>query len=356
MARRVSCLLLCCLAAVLAACQEGTSSLTLPELNIPGVTRIPIVESVRSYGQEQEVLAYRAAPGDGQTRILLSLGHGLTDFALDGSDPRAPAPGALCAARFAITPDGRWLACGTQNASVILAPMAAPSANAGPAAPPYPMLGSGRDGVQPDGLAWGPDGGQLAVLSNLAGGCAIALYTPDAAHATLQPSALLPLPSFLVQRPYGPSCALQWLSWSPDGRTMALAADTQTLYTLDLSPVLPRIAQGRAGQGAPVPATVPTIPLDARALAPLGEIGLAGPPAWSPSADALLVTDRLQHTLVRVDLRTGRRSALLGPLENFICGFAPTPDGGQVVFIYCGPGNEERSGPPEQLYRYALPS
>jgi hypothetical protein len=118
----------------------------------------------------------------------------------------------------------------------------------------------------------------------------------------------------------------------------------QEMYALDLQQV-PLPASDAAG-----PVVEPTAP--PRAVVDLGGQGGVGQRLTWPNS-AGIVTISSSGGVVNVDLSTHDRPILLKQDVGQICGVSWTPDGTQLAFSLCSPGNLDVAGARPQLYVYA---
>jgi hypothetical protein len=196
-----------------------------------------------------------------------------------------------------------------------------------------------------------PDGKHFAALERLGTGApaAIALYAVDPSFTTAERVATITVPGMAARR----------LSWSPDGRWLAVAssaitgtasADADATYAV---PLVSELSLARLPPYAVPPRQPLTVTVDAAQLIRLKN-GLDLTDAWEPTGHDAVWTYTAGGTIWQLDLTTGQQTALLTIPEGAICAFAWTADGRQVVFAQCRLGSSEQVPPPDRLYVYTL--
>lgn len=333
----------------------------LPELHLPGVTRVHGIFD----GQDATYIpdrivglsTYQPAGLPASAARILIGPPVIYEMGLDGSRPHRLSLHEDCDLEgLAVTPDGQRALCATSKGIKLFSPMAQPEDAGRIILPNQP---TGQPLIYPNYRfpVWRPDGSHFAVITNVPGQCSIAIFSADASGATFRPTAFLALPTSMSPASTSPACRAVDLTWSPDGEWLTFFQATTTsvspnkLYALRLSALSPY-----GHEAAPV-----TIPIESRALVHLGarvEDVAAAQPVWVPGATTALtlITADLRG-VVRFDLATSVQTTVLhlGPGradDGRICAVAWAPDGRALVFAYCRPGYGEFVGPPAQVYAF----
>jgi dipeptidyl aminopeptidase/acylaminoacyl peptidase len=306
---------------------------------VPGIDRI---EQAADSPAISGLTAYAAAGNEsGAIRLLIEVGASDFDIGLDGSTPyRLPAQGACDAyGDITVTADEQWAACTNASGIEMLRLVPQPPADGGLTIPR-------ADTDFPTWPSWSPDGRYLAVLNNMAGGCAIALYAGAPPYTSLQLALLLALPEFATHST-PTECLVRGLRWSPDGAWFVFDGGDlgHKLYGLDARPLLAQLGARPLGSG-PL-----TIPITADRLIPLLDTGFWFPYAWVPGGHVLTLTTA-GATLVELDVQTRASRRLLAlPLQRgHLCALSWTPDGRHLAFVVCGTQTPDYVAPPSQVY------
>jgi hypothetical protein len=320
----------------------------LPDLHLPHVKQVPgFEEFYQRYariGTEHldDFVAYQP-DGPGTTgRVLVSAAlpddnSALLDMGLDGSGGRKVADGGLCWDRPAVTRDSHWLLCLSYNGQLMAQSLTDP--------PPYQghLLALVASHLRLP--AWGPDGKRFVAVERVDAECRLSIYRTAPLYTEARAIAQIRVP----QAPLFPSAACDYydLGWSPDGRWLAMmvltAQSEDKIYTLDLSK-LPLPADNAGAP--PVELTTSTDVIE-----DLGGQGGAGRRLTLPNAPHV-VTITYSGEVVNVDILTHERFIALQQDVGQICGVSWTPDGTQLAFSLCRPGNNDVAGARPQLYVY----
>src|SRR5262249_349261 len=102
------------------ACSGHISLPPLPELHMPGVSKVPGFEDFykRNAGDFEHLNDFAAYQPNGPGtigRVFVITPGGMLDIGLDGSGERKVADDGLCQGRPAVTRDSRWLLCSSYN-------------------------------------------------------------------------------------------------------------------------------------------------------------------------------------------------------------------------------------------------
>jgi hypothetical protein len=318
------------LALLLAACSGSPSPHPpLPDLHLPGVTKIPGLAAVhagRSEGHVINLTTYQgAATGAPETRVLFVVDGALYTVGLDGRGLQ-PIPLDVSCGYVSATEDGRWAACqgqGFGGTFEVISLTGSP-----PAVVQRIALDDTRSTAE---AALSPDGHSVAAVSTLEGGCAIAVYAAASTMDAFSLRAVLSLPQFFTPGPPA-VCWVSALSWSPDAAWLAFAAATGAQPDVDAFYVLPVAALLPSGKlsGAP-PITLVVPPNILTRLGPA--IPSDEPPAWSRVAGALAVTYVYGHSIVQMNLATHEQAKLLTvPPSGTLSAVAWAAGSRQLVF------------------------
>jgi WD40 repeat protein len=161
-------------------------------------------------------------------------------------------------------------------------------------------------------VSWSPDGRTLAVATSLnhrAG--AVHLYAIDTAQTTFTLEEVLVFPSPVLSRHTGDDPSIDGIAWSPDGRYLALHVSGGVMTDYQTLLALSEL-------GAPdttVDLTIPSGALTAPAVTITHLKDLATPTRqrlliWAPTSDALLVSLN-EATLARLEVATGKLTTVL---------------------------------------------
>ncbi|HEU5440428.1 MAG TPA: hypothetical protein VFU88_14140 [Ktedonobacterales bacterium] len=305
---------------------------------IPGITDL----EQRLHDPYLYDIATYAAPADpaSPTHLLFQLDHNLYDARLDGTQLHRVPSAIPCDETFAVTPDGRWVACGNAD-GIALIPLASQTGEGSR------QIVRNQDHDFEGYPAWAPDGQHLGVVNSMGGGCAIGIYAIQGDYATANLIAVLAFPQFATPDPPGARCGVTGLSWSPDGSWLTFQvrrpSGILTLYGVQIASVLPDLLRG---SGDVNPSQVTTVPVSADVLLDLGETAQALAPTWRHAGHALAVTDPRGNTIVEVDRASRQQQTLLGSLPEHVCSSSWTPDDQHLVFLLCRQEGSLAAGPP----------
>lgn len=267
----------------LSACGGGPPAEPVPDLHLPGVTRLAMVDAElaqQSARQFDAVAPYGGAPPGRALRLLALLRARHYDVGVDEGQPPELLDGDFpCTGPIAVSQDRAWAACMTgEGIGLFALPPAAPTSPASPASPDAPpRVRLALPNTGPDDVfyspTWGPGGRSLAVLRHRPDKPdEIAVYAVPPAHDALHLTSVLQLAGSVVPR---------GISWSPDGRWLSVSGsrsprDPRTF----LLPARTLPAPAPAGGGKPA---VGTLDLDR-----MGEMSLqiGAVPGWRPSDGA----------------------------------------------------------------------
>jgi hypothetical protein len=345
----------------LISCSPHITQSPLPDLHMPGVSKVPGFDSffktlgVYPYDELGNFTAYQPG-GPGQPgRVLLPLDGKLYSIGLDGKPPftiHTPTDSLIdtCFDRPSVAPNGIWLLCST-TAGIIALDLQAPSADNLQVA-----LTNERRLALP---AFGSDGQRFVVNVFADENCELAVYTsaPPYKGSHLVTRLLFPdlaPPVLGVTTGFGDACEVSEVGWSPNGNWIVFIAgrpgadENSHLYALDLRTIaLP-------SEAATDPARLITIP--SRAVHDLGSVIRVGDIwanlTWPQVSDTISMPAGNQ--LVNVNLETGEKHVILSVEDAGFCSASWTPDGTQLFFALCRPyhGNPDISAPPPELYVY----
>ena len=329
---------------ILAACSGSVSvPRSLSDLHLSNVQQIPGVVSLEQHTGTPIVLgmsAYRAADARRTPRVLFLIGAGLYDVGLDGSGLHA-VPAACGGGLLAVTPSGRWLAC-RNDGGIALVDLTTPTS------------GGTREIIQnPPGNyvgspAWAPDGRHLAIVSQLGGGCSIAIYDGGTMFASFNQIALLVLSQFAVSGPTGPGCSAFDLHWSPDGQWLSFVQSPPgSIYLLSLASLAARIFHSNQPIG--------TIQDTGSLLSEAASTGedVVGP-AWSSDSQTLTFVSPNGWNLEQININTYKETQLLTQHVAGLGGVSAIPADQRLVFVL-GVPEGDFIPPPAQLYVYTPP-
>jgi WD40 repeat protein len=311
----------------------------LPDLRLPGVTKIPSVTDLEQRVNIHDILRMTTYSPSGSTgrgaRVLFSLGGTSYDVGLDGGDLHALQ--GVCDLPNSVSPDGHWLLCSSIEGIRL--------DDLRPGGVKGTLLLPRTSGVGFSGPAWAPDGHRLAVMTSAPEPCTVAIYAVVPERATATRAAQLTLPQFATSGPAGAGCAAEALAWSPDGDWLSVADITaqSTAYAVPLAKVL---ARTRPTDGAPTVELTPDLLVTAAM-----DIRPNSAPVWSSVADTLTFVSRDGESIREVNVRTGEQRTLLTQRVADIFGLSWTPDGQHLVFVL-GLPHDENLPPPAQIYVY----
>jgi hypothetical protein len=339
-------------ALLLAACSGPPSPQPpLPDLHLPGVTKIPGLANVPTKptpGHYISLTTYPAAKGANEPRVLFVVDGALYDVGLDGSELQQIPLDVSCG-DISATVDGRWAACQGEGYGGILQVI---SLTANPPADVRQITFDDTGSVARAVLS--PAGHYLTAVSTLGGGCSIAIYAASAMLDSFRLRVVLSLPQFTAPGPPS-ACLVSGLSWSPNEVWLAFEGESRTrdIYVLPIASLVSNIDQTDAAPG--------TLAITPTMLTRLGRTGSTAPPAWSLFSGALAVTfvggDGL--SFVRVDLATHKQTTLLTVNDGELLAIAWTADSGHFVFSihvpWCGDCGAT-PGPQFKLYVYTPPA
>lgn len=270
---------------------------------------------------------YASSATHGLPHVLFSLNNGVVyDIGLDGSNVRR-LPLTVACSSPTVTPDGNWLACLTRT-GIALASIVPGALAAG-----REIIHTQNDHL-PQSLSWSPDGQELAAVNVENPTCSIALYTEQDAYSQLRLTAILSIPGLIQSPGIDLSCALYWVSWSPDGHTLLLAAD-QGIYLLSLA--LVPSASAHPGN----PPTSVTFSLNQ--LTVIGIPAGNSTPVWSPVPQFVTINyqgvNTITNTIDQLDTKTGKQAVILTIRSQglLVCGPSWVPSRHQLVFSLCEP-------------------
>src|SRR5690348_5492641 len=204
------------------------ASSPLPDLHLPGVTKIPGIAELEKQVNIHDILSMTTyVPSDNAgrgARVLFGLGGTSYDVGLNGGDLHAL--GGVCDLPDSVSPDGHWVLCSSIEG--IRMDDLRPSGEKGTVLLPR----TGSAGFS--GPAWAPDGRQLAVLTRIPQPCTVAIYAVAPEHASAVRISQLTLPQFATSGPAGAGCEVEDLAWSPDGAWLSFAviAARSTAYAV----------------------------------------------------------------------------------------------------------------------------
>lgn len=327
-----------CVSLLLAGC-TGTPPPQHPlsDLHLTNVVRLTGFDSLIAQSDRhrlQGLAVYQDSFEPDDLRILTVLDQQVYDGGSDGSRLHAVTLEHPCLNVLAVTPDSQHVACNTPDGTQVFVPTPTPDQ------PVTQRLILSNKDASHGTPSWGGEGRYLALATGRDELDAIGVYAVSTTFQTATLVATISLPGLLVLQ----------VSWSPDNEWIVFqggATDggfrTYGFRLQTFLPILPRF-------GA-VPMQV-TIALSA--LIPLGP-EITGVYAWKPQSETLTFAAP-GGSIVSRDMGTGQEHTLLAQKSGAICSLAWSPDGKQLVFELCGPGDVEFTGPPSQIYLYTPPS
>jgi hypothetical protein len=349
-----------CLALLVAlgliSCSPHITQPPLPELHIPGVSKVPGFDSffktvdVYPHDELGRFTAYQPG-GQGQPgHLLLPLGGKLYDIGLDGKLPHTvPLPNA-CFDRPSVTLNGRWLLCSNTD-GVIALDLQSPS--------PGNVEVALADQTRPGLATFAPDSRRFIVTQFADKDCELGVFAsgPPYDSSRLVIGLLFPnlvAPGHTTLGGFAQACDVTDVSWSPDGNWIAFiagrpGADVNShLYALDLHTIaLPLDPASDSAKVIPIPSSA------VHDLGPVIRVGdIWANLSWPKSFDT--VSMPAGNQTININLRTGERHAILSVADAEICAASWTPDGAQFFFALCRPyhGNPDITAPPPELYVY----
>jgi Tol biopolymer transport system component len=268
-----------------------------------------------------------------RAQALVAIDGNLYVTNLDGSGKRRIGLTYPCF-NPAVTPDGGWAVCPNETDEsddydelqvTSLRPNASSDVQ-------VVHLQHGGFYVYP---TWSPDGRELAIVhdrDNSGGTCAIGIYTARPPYATFTHLAEVTSQAFNY-----PGCALATLSWSPDGKNLAMKMGGVAL--LPIQTVLAGVPLGHS--------TAPTLDVPLTAFTVVAPRGFF--PAWNPQTGMLTYVDSIEsyglspppQRILSYDPKTQISSILLTvpavtrttPGTEQVDWLAWTPDGRQLLFV-----------------------
>jgi hypothetical protein len=292
----------------------------------------------------------------GAAQVVFGLGSHLYRLSVTGSTAERLYPTVPCQEFFDevadLTHDGAWFVCANVSRAYLLRLSEDAAANS-----PAPLSGTVNDF-----LSWAPDGMTLAAPGTFADTtagytdhCGIGLYRLSSDRATIRQIALIWTPDFENMEGLGHNgCRLDGVSWSPDGRTLALRVDEATgqYYLLPMTPVLSAIT--RLNSAATPVYTVTKAMLTLLPGHYMFQISRFPIARWTLSADGLLLFNEGQTAIVRYSVVTGQTTTVfqLPDKSEHLCDLTPLPDGKRIVFTYCRTQVVEHSTPSQRLYLF----
>lgn len=324
----------CCLLVTLAACSDVGPPYAhhpLTPLSLPHVTRLPAFSQLAPKEDADQIYSlYTFVLGaEHRAQALVAVDGNLYVTNLDGSGKRRIGLTYPCF-EPAITPDGDWLACPNEtdeshDHDELQVTSLRPNA---PGGVRIVHLQRGGFYVHP---AWSPDGREVAIVrdrDNTTGGCSIVIYAARPPYATFTHVVELTSQAIIAG-----SCIVHSLSWSPDGKDLAVAIEGVAL--LPVQPVPGSLPPGQpAGHAVDVPPTAFTV-------VP-GELG-GHSPIWNRQTGALayMDADKPPQRILSYDPKTRASRTLLtvpsvtrtAPGTEQVEWLAWTPDDRQILFV-----------------------
>jgi Tol biopolymer transport system component len=345
----------------LISCSPHITQPPLPELHIPGVSKVPGFDSffktvdVYPHDELGTFTAYLPGGASQAGRALLPLAGNLYSIGLDGRPPftiHTPTHTLIntCFDRPTIAPNGRWLLCSTTAGIIAIDLQTLSDDNVKIA------LTNQRSIELP---AFAPDGKRFVVNLYVDENCELAVYTsePPYDNSRLVTGLLFPdliAPAQTAASGFARDCVMTDVSWSPDGNWIAFIAGRggevwkSHLYALDLRTIaLPSDVATDPARTITIPAGVVH---DYGAITYVGDVGTNL--TWSQASDT--VSMPAGNKIINVNLRTNERQVILSVEDAEICAASWTPDDTQLFFALCRPyhGNPDISAPPPELYVY----